>query len=90
MQAVWRLKPAWRIGYRHDQVSSSNGIRFDATALADPASDPKRDTLMLDWSPSEFSRLRFQYTNDDVLAESDSQILLQYLMSIGAHGAHQF
>jgi hypothetical protein len=45
---------------------------------------------MIDWSPSEFSRLRMQYTNDKVLPESDNQWHLQYIMSIGAHGAHQF
>ena len=45
---------------------------------------------MFDWSPSEFSRLRMQYTNDKVLRESDKQWFLQYIMSIGAHGVHQF
>ena len=45
---------------------------------------------MLDWSPSEFSRLRLQYTNDQVLPRSEDQWYLQYIMSIGAHGAHQF
>jgi hypothetical protein len=45
---------------------------------------------MIDWSPSEFSRLRLQYTDDRVLADSDKQIILQYLMSLGAHGGHRF
>ena len=45
---------------------------------------------MLDWSPSEFSRLRLQYTDDRVLEESEGIWYLQYIMSIGAHGAHQF
>jgi hypothetical protein len=45
---------------------------------------------MIDWSPSEFSRFRLQFTDDRVLDQGDSQVLLQYLMSIGAHGAHEF
>jgi hypothetical protein len=45
---------------------------------------------MIDWSPSEFSRLRMQYTNDKVLPGSENQFYLQYIMSVGAHGAHQF
>jgi hypothetical protein len=45
---------------------------------------------MIEWLPSEFSRLRMQFIDDRVLDESDSQFLLQYIMSIGAHGAHEF
>jgi hypothetical protein len=46
---------------------------------------------MLDWSPSEFSRLRAQYAWDNARADQeDHQFLLQYLYGIGAHGAHKF
>jgi hypothetical protein len=45
---------------------------------------------MIDWSLSEFSRLRLQLTNDRVLPVTDRQLFLQYIMSIGAHGAHEF
>ena len=52
--------------------------------------DPDRITAMIDFSNSEFSRLRLQYSRDDSGSESDDQIVLQYLLSLGAHGAHQF
>jgi hypothetical protein len=45
---------------------------------------------MIEWSPSEFSRLRMQFIDDRVLDESNSQFLVQYIMSVGAHGAHEF
>jgi hypothetical protein len=46
---------------------------------------------MIDFSPSEFSRLRAQYAWDDARdAETDRQLLLQYIHAIGAHGAHKF
>ena len=45
---------------------------------------------MIEWSPSEFSRLRMQVIDDRVLDESDSLFQLQYIMSVGAHGAHEF
>ena len=52
---------------------------------------PDRLSLMLDFSPSEFSRLRLQYAYDEARrAERDHQVFLQYLYSIGAHGAHKF
>ena len=46
---------------------------------------------MVDWSPSEFSRLRLQLARDKSRnGEADSQVWLQYVMSLGAHGAHKF
>jgi hypothetical protein len=50
-----------------------------------------RNTLMLDFSPSEFSRLRLQVGSDkSQLGVTDNQIFLQYIVSLGAHGAHKF
>jgi hypothetical protein len=31
-----------------------------------------------------------QFIDDRVLDESDSQFLLQYIMSVGTHGGHAF
>ena len=46
---------------------------------------------MLDWSNSEFSRLRLQVARDRaMMGVTDNQVTLQYIMSIGAHGAHNF
>jgi hypothetical protein len=45
---------------------------------------------MVDWSNSEFSRLRLQYTRDEAGLTDDDQFGLQYILSIGAHGAHTF
>jgi hypothetical protein len=55
------------------------------------AASPSRVTTMIDFSPSEFSRLRAQYAWDDSRdAATDRQLLLQYIYAIGAHGAHKF
>jgi hypothetical protein len=90
LQGVWQFAPTWRAGLRHDVVDADNGPLLAGTSIGDPGRNSRRDSLMIDWSPSEFSRLRMQYTNDQVLPESDNQLFLQYIMSIGAHGAHQF
>lgn len=90
LQSVLKFAPLWRVGLRHDVVDTSNGTSLIGTELEDPGRSAYRNSLMLDWSPSEYSRLRMQYTNDKVLAVSDHQWYLQYIMSIGAHGAHQF
>jgi hypothetical protein len=90
LQGAWQFRQGWRLGARYDQVSSDNGSLFAGTVLEDPTWTPRRASLMVDWSPSEFSRLRLQYTDDRVQEASDKQFILQYLMSLGAHGAHRF
>ena len=46
---------------------------------------------MVDDSWSEFSRLRLQYAHDKSMeGVTDNQVTLQYIMSLGAHGAHRF
>jgi len=81
LQGAWQFAPLWRVGMRYDTVDAEHD---------DPGRSSSRSSAMLDWSPSEFSRLRLQYTNDRVLPETDHQWHLQYVMSLGAHGAHQF
>jgi hypothetical protein len=90
LQSVWQFMPRWRAGYRHDQMDTDNGDAFTGTALEDPDHTPRRDSVMVDWSASEFSRIRLQYSYDQVESDSDHQITLQYIMSLGAHGAHRF
>jgi hypothetical protein len=47
---------------------------------------------MLDYTPSEFSRFRLQLASDrsNPATAADQQLYLQYIMSLGAHGAHSF
>ena len=50
-----------------------------------------RNTVMVDWSPTEFSRVRLQLASDKSRANvTDDQVVLQYIFSLGAHGAHKF
>lgn len=90
LQGVWQFAQRWRVGYRHDVVDADNGPTLAGTELEDPGRSSERDTVMFDWSPSEYSRLRLQYARDRVLSGTDNQWFLQYLMSVGAHGAHAF
>lgn len=91
LQAVFQPIPRWRVGIRWDQLSADNpGIEFTGTPLMPLAGDPKRYSVMADWSNSEFSRLRLQYTRDQAGLDNDNQWGLQYIFSIGAHAAHSF
>ena len=91
MQAVYQPFPRWRFGVRYDQLSMDYpGDDFIDTPLMPTGNDPRRYSIMSDWSNSEFSRLRLQYTLDQAGLEDDNQVGLQYIFSIGAHGAHSF
>jgi hypothetical protein len=99
VQSVYLFRPRWRVGLRYDSMESGNpriglvesGLIERSAFPALLANSPDRVTLMLDWSPSEFSRLRVQYALDDArLEQRDRQFLIQYLYGIGAHGAHKF
>jgi hypothetical protein len=45
---------------------------------------------MTDWSNSEFSRFRLQFMRDESGPADANQWGIQYIHSIGAHGAHAF
>jgi hypothetical protein len=92
IQGVYQFRPGWRLGARYDWLSADNdlsGITIP-TALDGDDREPDRISLMLDFSRSEFSRLRLQYARDESTNSSDDQIVLQYIMSLGAHGSHRF
>lgn len=101
LQGVYQFMPRWRVGYRHDRLNFgtvANGVIANGLgpAAADfpllmTAHNPTRRTLMLDWSPTEFSRLRLQFASDKSrFGMTDNQAVLQYIFSLGAHGAHRF
>jgi hypothetical protein len=90
-QVVYQFLPAWRAGYRYDELDSGD-VSVD-TSLFQILEHykPKKHTVMLDWSPSEFSRIRLQLARDySRRDEPDNQVFLQYIVSLGAHGAHTF
>jgi hypothetical protein len=91
VQAIYQPVPRWRVGGRIDALNGDYaGSAFAGTPLDTAGVDPRRYSFMLDWSNSEFSRIRLQYTHDDATFRSDNQWGLQYIHSIGAHGAHSF
>lgn len=92
LQGVYQFRPYWRVGLRTERLDhgtvnlSSNGAN-----LARPDFNPSKHSVMVDYSPSEFSRIRVQFARDKSRQDvTDHQAFVQYLMSLGAHGAHQF
>ena len=76
VQAVYQFMPRWRVGARYDWLDIA---------------DSKRSSVMLDWSPSEFSRVRFQFARSQTQPDlTDNQFFVQYILNFGAHGAHRY
>jgi hypothetical protein len=96
LQGVYQFMPRWRAGYRYDRLNSGTTTLGPTLVAADlpqlAAWNPRRDTVMIDFASSEFARLRFQFARDDSRGSGlrDNQVWLQYIMSLGAHGAHKF
>lgn len=102
LQSVYQFAPRWRAGLRYDRLDSGTPdyrpLEVSAVDFGPFLSQhPERVSLMLDWNPSEFTRLRAQYDLDDarddghLLSDKGDRIFrLQYLFGIGAHGAHKY
>lgn len=86
-QLLWRFAWQWRTGLRVDLITQDQ--RSQAGALNSQGLQP-RFSGMLEFNPTEFSRLRLQANHDRTRGEAINEIFLQLNFSMGAHGAHQF
>ncbi len=87
-QVVWGIRPMWTAGLRLEYVSGDVG-----DDPLDPRFQP-RQRVSLDgtWYPTEYSKLRLQYSYDQRtggFADANS-IWLQFEFLLGAHAAHKF
>ncbi len=91
-QAIYKFDQQWRVGARYSQLDASNvPAGLVGSALDSGGHNPKAYSAMLDWANSEFSRVRLQYNREELShGQNDNQIMLQYIMSLGAHGAHKY
>lgn len=88
LSAVYRFSPQWEVGARHGrlEVSAPHGDHFHRGALEETAA-------MIAWKRSHYSALRLQFStqrNRADFADAGDALMLQYVVSLGAHGAHAF
>ena len=91
-QGVYQFIPNWRVGVRYDWLNPGS-VDYGANGayLANGSFNPQRTAIMLDWTPSEFSRFRVQYQQAKLRPDfTDNEIFVQYILTLGAHGAHNF
>ena len=91
-QAVYKFNPRWRIGGRYSRLEAANvPAGLAGSALDASGHDPEAYGAMVDWTNSEFSRFRVQFNHEKLSdGQNDNQLITQYIMSFGAHGAHKY
>ena len=92
VQGVWQFMPTWRVGARYDWLDPGT-VNYGANGvyLANGSFNPQRMAAMLDWTPSEFSRFRVQFQQAKLRPDlTDNELFVQYILTLGAHGAHKF
>lgn len=93
LQGLYGIAPRWQLGLRYDKVGLTSELESAGQVLRE-WDDSDRWTAALTWTPTEFSRLRLQYAMADLSVEGERRdvdyIYLQFLMSLGSHGAHKF
>ena len=93
VQATYGFLPRWRLGARWEQVGLTNESELpDGETEEFGTSD--RASAMLDFTPSEFSRIRLQANQGSYETEEGTEdvteVYVQWMVSLGAHGAHKF
>ena len=92
IDGVYQFMPYWRVGTRYDRLSTGT-VDYGANGiyLAQESFNPQRYSVMLDYTPSEFSRFRVQWQQSKIRPDvTDNQLFVQYILTLGAHGAHKF
>jgi len=90
LQAVYQFMPRFRFGLRYDQLWNDVHLGGLPPDLLDDGDRPGRASAMLDFSNSEFSRLRLQWNHQWGGFDGQDAVYLQYILSLGSHGAHTF
>ena len=92
VQAAYQWRPQWRFGLRYDRLSSDDSVDgfYQPPQLSGNGFTPHRESAMVDFSNSEFSRIRLQYNRDQSGPTAYNELFLQYIVAMGAHPAHTF
>lgn len=94
IQGLYGFLPRWRTGLRWDMVGLTNRDKYPPGS-SENFGNSYRLSGMIDWNPSEFSRLRFQTSYGDWALDHGErenfwQFFVQAVINIGTHGAHGF
>ncbi len=93
-ELMYKIDENWATGIRYDEITKNS--YYDANlAMAANVDNLHRTSIKLEYKPFEFSRFRLQYNQDhskyiDDQAKTIHEVMLNYTLELGAHGAHAF
>jgi plasmid maintenance system antidote protein VapI len=92
VQGIYGFIERWTAGGRFDVIGLRN--RLDGPSGLTEGGATTRATVNVTFNPTEFSRIRAQYSHSRIRSSGEiervHQLSLQFQMSLGAHGAHRF
>ena len=94
LQATWGFAPRFTASARYDAVGAFvNEVDLGSLGASEYQAS-RRLSAALTFNPTEFSRIRAQYSRGDAAVggsrERFDQLFLQLQLSLGVHGAHRF
>ncbi len=92
VQGIYR-KNRWGIGARYDVLNFFHDTFKQDGVDRNFGGKPWRETASLEYNPSEFTRIRLQFSHDksDALTRrTNDEAILQFNFAVGAHPAHSF
>jgi outer membrane receptor protein involved in Fe transport len=91
LQAIYQ-KGRWGFGTRYDILEPFNDKYKLAGVQENFEAKPWKTSAMIEFNPSEFSKIRLQYNYDKSArnGKNNSEWFLQFITGIGAHAAHSF
>jgi hypothetical protein len=91
VQADYQFMPRWSVGLRYAALSTSKvPLALTGSDLDDLGHGPNAETALLEFDTSEFGRFRMQYTHDEAAFKPNDELLFQYTVIYGPHGAHRY
>ncbi len=91
-ELIWRYNLRWRTGFRYDFIGKRPERIYEKENLNRTG---VKYSAMIEFNPSEFSRIRLQFIHDQAKflfgeQKTFNEIFLNINVSVGAHGAHKF
>ncbi len=90
-QGVYQFRKGWSAGVRYAELRDLNApLPLAGTTVDSLNHTPRAFSALLEFDSSEFGRFRAQYTRDNADRRSNDELLLQYTIVYGPHGAHRY
>ena len=92
VQASYGFAPRWQVAARY--AVAGVGAQLNIDNRHHDVGISRQNSVVVSWAGTEFSRVRLQFSRNDIATtdghQDFNQVLLQYNLSLGAHGAHTF